>query len=325
MKMSLKRRLLEKLSEDDFLSGEVFAKTQNVSRAAIWKAIKALREEGYRIEAIPKKGYRLIKQGDYLDYKAILKHYHGKEKLTIELHESITSTNDRAKALAEAGAPEWTIILSEMQSLGRGRLGKTFYSPKGGGIYLSVILRPKLAVEKATLLTLLGATVVCEVIEETLALKSQIKWVNDIFIEGKKVSGILTEGSLSLESQILDYLVLGIGVNVTLDQNLPSELKTIVGSLFGEKTPPDDFRNYFIGTLLTKLSQYYMDFEKGEFIKNYRERLMVLGKWVDLYQGKSVEAVKVLELNSKGALIVETKEGLKKRVTSGEVSLRLKE
>lgn len=323
--MSLKRRLLERLSEDEFLSGEAFAKTQNVSRAAIWKAIKALRQEGYRIEAIPKKGYRLLKQGDYLDQKAILKYYHGQEKLMIELHETISSTNDRAKSLAEIGAPEWTVVLSEMQSLGRGRLGKSFYSPKGSGIYLSVILRPKLAVEEATLLTLLGASVVCEVIEETLALKSQIKWVNDIFIEGKKVSGILTEGSLSLESRILDYLVLGIGINITLDQNLPSELKTIVGSLFGEKTPPDDFRNYFIGTLLTKLSQHYLVFEKGEFIKYYREHLMILDQWVDLHQGKLVEEVKVLELDDKGALIVETKEGLKKKVTSGEVSLRLKE
>lgn len=324
--MSLKRQLLEKLSEDEFLSGEAFAKTQNVSRAAIWKAIKALREEGYRIEAIPKKGYRLRKQEDHLEVKTILKHYHGQAKLTIELHETITSTNDRAKALAEAGATEWTVILSEMQSLGRGRLGKNFYSPKGSGIYLSVILRPKLAIEKATLLTLLGATVVCEVIEETLALKSQIKWVNDVFIADKKVSGILTEGSLSLESQILDYLVLGIGVNITLDQkSLPDSLKPIVGSLFENQMPPDDFRNYFIGILLTKLSQYYLDFERGEFIKRYRERLMVLDKWVDLHQGKTVETVKVLALDDKGALIVKTKEGLQKRVTSGEVSLRLKE
>ena len=323
--MRLKDKILAALEDSDtYLSGEGLASLYGVSRAAVWKAIKALQQEGYQIKAVPKRGYFLDSYGDRLDKEAILEAYHGKMPLEILCYETLESTNDLAKGLAEKGAHEWTVVLSESQTKGKGRLGRAFYSPKGSGIYMSILLRPNLPIAEASLLTLFGATIVSETISHFLDDDVQIKWVNDIFYQGKKVSGILTEASLSLEGDILDYLVLGIGINVTLDKaRLSDELKPIVGSLYEEEVPKN-FRNLFIGELLTRLANEYQAFNEKAFLERYRAYSMVLGKWVNIHYRDRIEEAEALEIMDDGALFVKMANGELRKINSGEVSLRMK-
>lgn len=322
--MGLKEQLLEKLEQaDDFLSGEGLAETFGVSRAGIWKAIKALRNEGYDIIAVQKKGYLLKKYGDKLDKSAILEAYYGEIPLKIECHESLASTNDYLKTLAEKGEDEWCVVLSERQTQGKGRLGRAFYSPKGSGIYLSILLRPQISLQEASLLTIFGASIVAQTIEEMLEQRVEIKWVNDIFLHQKKVSGILTEANLSLENNSLDYVILGIGINVTKGKALPEELSHIFGSLF-ENQVPKAFRNQFVGKLLSRLTLAYKDFSKKTYLEYYKAHSMVIGKEVYLDTPKARECVFVKGIDDDGALLVRDRAGEEKKVTTGEVSLRFK-
>lgn len=320
--MTLKEKLLEKLEQaDDFLSGETLAEAFGVSRAGIWKAIKALKKEGHDIIAVQKKGYLLNTYGDKLDSSVILAHYQGELPLALTCYDSLGSTNDYLKTLAEEGAKEGTVILAERQTAGKGRLGRAFYSPKGTGIYLSLLLRPKLSLGEASLLTILGASVVGQTIEAMLKEKVEIKWVNDIFLNKRKVSGILSEASLSLENNKLDYVILGIGINVIKGAHLPKDLEPVFGSLF-EKEAPKAFRNQFVAELLSRLSVAYEAFSKKAFLDFYRSRSMVVDKEVYLVSGANREKVYVKAITDEGALLVCDKTGKERLVNSGEVSLR---
>lgn len=320
--MTLKEKLLEKLEQsEDYLSGEALAEAFGVSRAAIWKGIKALENEGHEIIALQKKGYLLKTYGEKLDSDKILSFYQGKAPLRLEVHEALGSTNDYLKTLAEKGEHEWLAVLAERQTSGKGRLGRSFYSPKGTGIYLSVLLRPKLELKEASLLTILGATVVAKTIEAMLDKEVEIKWVNDIFIEKRKVSGILSEASLSLESKALDYVILGMGINVVKGKGLPSDLDNTFGALF-EGEAPQAFRNEFVGTLLTELSSAYERVAQKDYLDYYREKSMVIGKEVYLVTPHQKEKVYVKAIDDFGALIIKDEKGNERLINSGEVSLR---
>lgn len=214
MNTTTKDRVLQRLEahKGSFVSGGKLASDLGVTRNSIWKAIRALQAEGYDIESVTGRGYRLSAASTILS-AASIQHYVTDHRIVVEYHDSIDSTNTRCKLLAEHGAPEGTFVVANCQTAGRGRQGRPFYSPKGAGIYFSLLLRPTFELEDVSLLTTYAACVTARAIEEIFGLQTQIKWVNDIFCNGHKVCGILTEAQFSAESHAVTYVVVGIGVN----------------------------------------------------------------------------------------------------------------
>ena len=213
-------------SEGEYLSGSMLAKKLGVTRAAVWKNIRQLQAEGYKIEAVTNRGYRLGREQDSVSEAGIRKALGELENVfTLEMYDVLTSTNTVMKERADS-LPEWTVIISSSQTAGRGRIGRSFYSPSDSGIYLSVLLRPALPASEATRITTAAAVAACRAIESCTAATPSIKWVNDVFVNGKKVCGILTEGSLNMETGGLDWAVMGIGLDVyEPDGGFPEEIR----------------------------------------------------------------------------------------------------
>lgn len=322
--MGVKEEVLRTLqdNQEDYISGQGLADRLDVSRHAVWKAIDKLRAEGFDIEARTNRGYRLIGACDVLSAEAVAACLDKSAGFALEYSEEIDSTNNRARALAEAGCDEWTVVLAESQTAGRGRLGKQFYSPKGGGIYMSVVVRPDCEVQYANMLTLAAAAAVVEAVEAVCGIKAQIKWVNDIFVDTKKVCGILTEASVGLEEQRLRYAVVGIGINVAPPPGgFPEALQDIATSIFD--TPRvESVRAPLVAEILRRFRGYAEHLTDRRFMECYRAHLMVLGRRVYLVRGKEREEVLVVGLTDDGALIVETDEGHRREINSGEVSVR---
>lgn len=322
--MGVKEEVLRTLQENEetYISGQGLADRLNVSRHAVWKAIDKLRSEGFDIEARTNRGYRLIGACDVLSAEAVAACLDKSAGFALEYSEEIDSTNNRARALAEAGCDEWTVVLAESQTAGRGRLGKQFYSPKGGGIYMSVVVRPNCEVQYANMLTLAAAAAVVEAVEAVCGITAQIKWVNDIFVGTKKVCGILTEASVGLEEQRLRYAVVGIGINVAPPPGgFPEALQDIATSIFD--TPRvESVRAPLVAEILRRFRGYAEQLTDRLFMACYRAHLMVLGRRVYLVRGNDREEVLVVGLTDDGALIVENDESRRREINSGEVSVR---
>ena len=215
--MPLKERVLAVLEENKgkSVSGSEIARSVGMTRSAVWKAVKALREEGYTICAVTNKGYCLSEENDFLSEQSVVPNLRTKELgRKIDVFKTIDSTNNFAKSLAQLGAVHGTTVISEVQTQGRGRMGRSFYSPLGMGIYMSVILRPELSVEHSLLITSCAAVAVAEAIERVAGIDCKIKWVNDIYAGNKKLCGILTEASVNVEQGGLEYAIVGMGINV---------------------------------------------------------------------------------------------------------------
>ena len=195
------------------VSGAQMAERAGVSRAAVWKAICALRDEGYVIDAVTRGGYTLHADDGRLTAAAVAAHLHT-DGLALTALQSTDSTNTRIRVLAEDGAPEGTVVVAAAQTAGRGRSGKSFLSPAGTGLYMSILLRPALTMGDSLLITTAAAVAVSRAIERVAGCEAKIKWVNDVYVDEKKVCGILTEGALDLENGGLRYAILGIGINI---------------------------------------------------------------------------------------------------------------
>lgn len=221
----------------DFVSGEDISAQLGISRAAVWKAVGALRRDGYTIEAQTGLGYRLADSPDVLSERELRRRL-GETKIvgrTLECFESVDSTNSYLKRIAAEGAPDGAVAVADEQTAGRGRRGRSFSSGPGRGVYLSALLRPQLAPEKILPLTALGAVAACDAVERTCGVRPQIKWTNDLVLNGKKLSGTLTELSLEGESGALQYAVIGIGVNCNnASEDFPPELREVATSLYLE-------------------------------------------------------------------------------------------
>ncbi|HCO18584.1 MAG TPA: biotin--[acetyl-CoA-carboxylase] ligase, partial [Tissierellales bacterium] len=252
----MKHKIIDRLHEEEgFISGEKLSEEFGLSRTAIWKHVNALREDGYEIESVTRRGYRLISSPDIINYDEI------KGELTASVigkkliyFQSIGSTNDKAKELA-AKAEEGTVIVAEEQTSGKGRLGRSWSSPGRKGIYASIILKPDMEPFNAAKLTLLGAASVALALEDC-GIESQIKWPNDIIIGGKKVAGILTE--MSCELGIVNYIILGIGINVNQSvEELPPELVDKATSLRIAEGKAIK-RKYLLAQVLNRLDELYV-------------------------------------------------------------------
>jgi len=329
---STKGKVLKILEENrgQSVSGEKLANDIGISRAAIWKAIVSLRNAGYPIVASTNKGYILSEDSDLLSAQGMLpfldeRVYPYGEK-NIFAYKILESTNETAKQKAFEGAEAGTIILAEEQSKGKGRLGRTFFSPAGKGLYMSFILRPDFDTTKALRVTAATAVSVCRAIKKVCDIETQIKWVNDIFYDGRKVCGILTEAITNLETGQIDAIIIGIGVNCDVDlTEMPEEIRETAGSLSGVSS-----RNRLAAEIINELMNILQNFdseEYPEYMDEYRRRSLVLRKDIRVYKDISTDDfidAKAVDISNDGGLSVIYSDGRKETLTTGEISIRLK-
>lgn len=319
----MKEAILERLRQGGHVSGEDLGKTIGISRTAIWKHIKELRHEGYQIASSPNKGYRLVSAPDNPfpeEVKAGLntRVLGGK----VVFHKEVKSTQDEAKSLAIQGAEEGTVVVAETQSRGRGRIGRVWSSPSGG-IYFSVILRPAIRPTEALRLPLIAGIAVARAIELSTELKPKLKWPNDIFINGRKVGGILTE--MSAEVDRLDWVIIGIGLNVnTPPESFPSDIEGIPVSLMeaeGEYIP----RVKLLQHVLRELESLLNEFRESGFEPlrtQWKALSNTIGEMVKVISGSEEIVGHAIDIDSDGALILQKDNGVNERIIAGDVHLR---
>jgi BirA family biotin operon repressor/biotin-[acetyl-CoA-carboxylase] ligase len=322
--MELKQQVLKILEENrgTSVNGAKLAEELFVTRSSIWKAMKALQKDGYRIEAVTNKGYCLLTHNDIVSAESIAPFLKGDAaQFVLEVRQSVTSTNTIAKEMAAQGAIEGTVIIAREQTEGRGRMGRTFYSPSSSGIYFTVILRPKLNLEDSLLITTATAVAVAQAIETVAKVKASIKWVNDIFVAGKKVCGILTEASLNFESGGLEYAVVGIGINIETN-DFPAEIKQIAGSLFSNKPGDEPVTSMLVAEVLNNLGNCMNSLTDKRYLEEYRKRSFLIEKDILVLKGKETTPAKAVDIDEKARLLVEYDDGSREALVSGEVSIR---
>ena len=315
MAPSTKQALLQALSaaEGSYISGQQLAQRLGVSRAAVHKAAAALSAQGYTLEAVSRRGYRLV-GGDPFCIEAA-----GDYPAPIHLYDRLESSNQTAKRLALSGAPHGTLVLTDQQSAGRGRMGRKFESPAGQGIYLSLLLRADIPAADAQTVTVSAAVAVCRAVKALCGLELSIKWVNDLYYRGKKVCGILTEAGADLESGRLEWLVVGIGLNFTTPpEAFPAELRRLAGSLFPGGPAPVS-RVALAAAIARELLTLCPAFD---CLEEYRARCFVPGHWVTVCTGRETYAALALSIDDAGRLVVRRENGREEALQHGEVSIR---
>jgi BirA family biotin operon repressor/biotin-[acetyl-CoA-carboxylase] ligase len=307
-----------------FVSGELISRELQVSRTAVWKHINGLRDAGYIIEAIPSRGYHLLSSPDILSVDEM------REKLNttrvgrqlVCLPET-TSTNADAFRLAEEGAEEGMVIIADAQSSGKGRRGRAWSSPSGVNLYCTVVLRPSIMPHEAPQLTFLSAVAVARAIEQTTALKPEIKWPNDVLINGRKVAGLLNE--MSAETDGINFVILGIGVNLNMTSDqfpVDVDVRTPATSLLLEQGRPVN-RVQFAAAMLGELDRLYTDFLRhgfGPVREEWQQRCNANGREV-VVSGAGVDTVRGMfyGIDGDGALLLRFPDGMVERILSGDV------
>lgn len=320
----MKRKILTALYRaEGFLSGQELCETLKVSRTAVWKTIHQLQEEGYEIEAVTRKGYRILSSPDQITAEEVGARLKTKWLgNTICYLESVDSTNNQAKRLAEQGAPHGTVVLAERQERGKGRRGRAWDTPGKTSIAMSFLLRPSLALEHASMVTLVMGMAAAAACRELCGLEARIKWPNDIVLQGRKLCGILTE--MSAEMDGINYLVVGTGINVN-QETFPPEIRQTASSLLltgGQRIS----RASLAALCLDKFEQYYERFLETEdmsrLMEEYNGMLAGIGAGVRvLAPGNEHEGISQ-GINQKGELLVRLPDGSVEAVLSGEVSVR---
>lgn len=313
-------RLLES-NKGSILSGNEIALSLSITRTAVWKAINSLKEGGYQIAAVNKKGYCLNEQNDILSPQSIKPYLHDADRHEMIVHKSLDSTNTLAKALANADAKSGTVVIAEQQTEGKGRLGRRFHSPNASGIYMTVIFRLKNSIEQSMLITSAAAVAVCRAIKTVCDLECQIKWVNDVYLDGKKLCGILTEASVNFEAGQLDYVVVGIGINVTAN-DFPEELREVATSLEEKAGGMSISRSRLIGEVLNELAIVIEDLQEKQFLQEYKTRSFILGSEINVISPTDTKRATALDFNEFGHLVVRFADGEVKTLSSGEISIR---
>ena len=313
-----------KSNKDKFTSGEAISDKLGVTRASIWKYMKALKEEGYLIESAPKKGYKLISSPDLLTYEETKEYlntkYIGK---TIDHFNSLFSSNDKAKEFANMNAKEGTVVVCEKQTSGKGRLGRKWVSPKCKGIWMSIILRPDINTIDVPKITQIAAASVQKTLID-IGVDSYIKWPNDIIVNKKKVCGILTE--MSGEINRVNYVIVGIGLNANLDlDDFHSDLSETATSLKIEYQKSFK-RNLILANILNNFETLYEDLITENNIEKSidicRKYSILIGKQVRVINSRKTKKAEALDLNNKGQLIVKFEDGTISPIVSGEISIR---
>ena len=319
----MRQKILEVIldNEKEFISGEELSKKLGISRTAIWKHIRILRSQGYNIESVNKKGYRLVDEPtDLLNpqniYRNLKTKFIGKNVLHFE---TIDSTNDYAKKIGNE-LRDGSVIISEEQTKGKGRLGRVWESKAGEGIWMSIILKPNIIPNKAPFITLIAGASIVKALN-ILGVDAKIKWPNDITINNKKLSGILTE--LSAEIERVNYIVVGIGMNVK-DTDFEEELQDKATSLYKENYNVS--RVDIVKEILCQFEKLYLDYiekdDKKEVLDICRQYSAIINKEIYVIKNDQKELVDCIGINEEGNLIIKNKDGKLEEIMSGEVSIR---
>lgn len=320
--MTVKGRILRALerAEGQTVSGQALADALGVSRAAVWKGIQALRQEGYAIEAATNRGYRLAQDGVRLSAEGIRAHRSGEfADAPVFVHDRLDSTNTEAKRLALSGAPHGTLVLADEQTAGRGRRGHAFYSPARTGLYMSVLLRVEAAPEEAYRFTLAAAVAACDGIEAELGFRPQIKWVNDVMWEGRKVAGVLTEAVTDFESGLTELVIIGMGVNLNPPEaGFPEEISGIAGALTSSPVNRNRLAARLADALFAALS-----LPPDRLLTRYRADCLVPGRDVCFQRNGRAYHGRALAVRDDGGLQVLLADGTELTLYSGEVSVQL--
>lgn len=320
----MKEEILRLLrSADDYISGQELCNRFGVSRTAVWKAINQLKEAGYEIEAQQNKGYRLMAAPDLMTEAEIKSLMHTEWVVKEVLYfDTIDSTNTKAQELAEKGYPSGTLVVADKQESGKGRRGRSWVSPSGTGIFMTLMIKPDINPNNASMLTLVAALAVAKAITSVTGEEALIKWPNDIVVNSKKVCGILTE--MNAQFDYINHIVVGIGINVH-NESFPEEISQMASSLMIEAGGKRFHRAQIIAETMSYFEQYYDTFLKTQdlsaLVREYDELLVNRNKSVRVLDPKEPFDGKAMGITPKGELIVDTWES-RKLVSSGEVSVR---
>lgn len=326
--MNTKEKVLQILQRScgNYLSGNELSNMLKITRAAVWKSVNALREEGYHIDAVTNRGYCLAEpEGGFLNEEILQEHLAGNTiSKDIILLNKIDSTNSYAKQIAEQSNNQATIVVAEEQTNGKGRMYRHFYSPMQDGVYFSVILYPDIHIDELNLLTLTAALSVVNAIELLTKIRPQIKWPNDVLWNGKKLCGILTETSVETETGRIQYSISGIGINVN-NHDFPPDLKDTAGSLY-QMSGKIFSRVEVISTVLKEMEKLiknnWYSTHRDEMLEQYRKDISLIGKEIDLIYPNKQRQGKVLAVDKKGGLIISNEKQEKVTIYSGEISVR---
>ena len=322
--MGMKTEILKLLRETDgYVSGQQISDRFGVSRTAVWKVIRQLQDEGYQVEAVRNKGYHIVDSPDVMTKEELDSlmdtRWAGKN---IVYYDATDSTNLRIKQLGDEGAPHGTLAVADRQTAGRGRRGRAWESPAGGSIYMSLLLRPKFRPDKASMLTVVAACSVAQGIKECEDVNVQIKWPNDIIIEGRKLVGILTE--LSTQIDYINHVTVGIGINVNI-QEFPDEIRNTATSLRIE-CGHTVRRAPIIAAVMKHMEKNYETFLQTEDLTGLMEKYSALlvnkDKDVRIIGAKEQYQAHALGITPTGELIVRREDGTEETVYAGEVSVR---
>lgn len=332
--MNTKEYILTKLVEnhDDYLSGETIASELGVTRTAVWKAIRELASDGIEIIALRNQGYRLTEasrvRGMNLLLSAERVSGYLKNKLPVKVWRTLDSTNNAARELAtEQSEKSDALIVAAAQTAGKGRMGRSFYSPEGCGLYVTLLVHPECDAAESVKLTCAAAVAAARAIDSLRGVSptSEIKWVNDIYLGGKKVAGILTEGQLSIESGQLEFAVVGIGFNLLVpDGGYPEEIRHRAGAIFEDRASmPFDVYNRLAAQFANEYYRIYPELNPDAFLDEYRARSFIIGRTVTVLRGNESWDAEVAAINDDFSLSVRSADGKIERLSSGEVTLKV--
>ncbi|MBR2481148.1 MAG: biotin--[Clostridia bacterium] len=305
-----------------YVSGAKIALALGVSRNAIWKSIRVLEKEGYRIDKRTNVGYKLLEHNDVLSANGIQNCFGRVPKVRVEVYQTLSSTNDYLINKAQDGEDEGLLVCAENQSAGKGRLGRKFFSPSGG-VYFSLLLRPQKGSTVTEYLTVITAIAVCESVNELFGVGAGIKWVNDVYVGNKKCAGILTEASVDFETGSVAYAVIGIGINLNEPiEGYPDDIKDIACSL-NSRVP--NAKNKLVDLIVEKLMHNYQNFDKDSIVSKYRTNSIMNERKVLVKRESGNRLATALGIDDECRLIVKYENGEEERLYYGEVSLCLKD
>ncbi len=323
--MTVKETLIRLFEENKghYISGEEIAQALHCSRTAVWKAVNQLKEDGYEIEAVKNKGYMLSLESDVLSEQAISRYL--EHTYPVSVFQEITSTNDVLKKLAVSEhVPEGTTVISDYQTGGKGRLGRSFFSPKGTGLYISMLLRPDGTVMDNLMLTTQSAVAVYRAVRKVCGVELSIKWVNDLYYEGHKVCGILSEGQTSMESGRMEFVIVGIGINLyEPEEGFPEDIREKAGSILGKRSEGKIVDRNRIAAELIR--EFYALAPEKTLAQEYIDHNMVPGHDIMVIDGKTQRPARATGIRPDGTLEIVEQDGSEGTLVFGEVSVRLRD
>ena len=316
------------IKADGYISGEKISSSLGISRAAINAAVKSLRSAGYEIESSTQKGYRLLSHPDIVSSGELLPFLPSDRVEMIHTYDEIASTNDTLKQLSFEGVPAGTVVIADYQSKGKGRRGRSFDSPHGTGIYFSYLMRPAIAPADASQITAWTAVAIRRAISRACGIDPKIKWVNDLVVDSKKVTGILTEMTMESESGMIDSIVIGIGINVNqVESDFPEDIRNIAGSLRMKKGEMIS-RAPIVAEMVKEMDKLSdsIPCSASEYLNEYRDACLTLGKEVIVVKvhdsGEKPRHGTAVNINPDFSLKVRFEDGHEEDLSSGEVSVR---